>query len=74
MSYINENILIIGLVAMLILIVLLTLFYYCCVREKNKDELNQDLLQDETILRNSSQITMKDENIIRDSSEVTQKV
>ena len=59
MSYINESILIIGLVAMLFLIVLLTLFYYCCVREKNKDELNQDLLQDENIIRDSSVITDK---------------
>ena len=61
MSYINENILIIGLVAMLILIVLLTLFYYCCVRQKKENQLEQVLMKDE-------------ENAIRPSSEVTVKV
>ena len=74
MSYINESVLLVSLVCLLILMILTTFFYYCYVREKNKGELDQDLLKDETILRTSSQSTMKEENIIRDSSVVTQKV
>ena len=58
MSYINESVLLVSIVSMLILIVLLTLFYYCCVRQKKENQLEQDLLQDETILRTSSQSTM----------------
>lgn len=47
MSFINENVLIIGLVSSLILMTILTLFYYFCLREKNVNTLEQVLMKDE---------------------------